>query len=145
MSRRSLVVTVLVTLALSMTPHGGAMAAQRVDPAANDDAGEYEMYDYVTCAVYFRMIVGSMSARNGSDLGTLVEIEREKMNKAMALGRASANEEYGAAMADEMFDSQWRDVLADMTDQINRNYQNIHRLKYRYEDRCETIVKDPPG
>lgn len=119
---------------------GDALAAGK---EADEQATAYPMYEYVTCAVYFRMIVGSMSGRQRSGLGPLVDVEKEKMNRAMALGRTKARAEYGEEMAAEMFDTEWRAILADMTDQINRNYDNVNRLKYRYDNRCEDLVKDP--
>lgn len=99
------------------------------------------MSDYVTCAVYFRMVAGSMSPRYGRDLGALADVEKEKMNRLIELGRKSAKAEFGTDMATEMFDSEWRAALADMTDQINRNYENVNKLKVRYDRRCEALVK----
>lgn len=110
--------------------------------AASEDsrASQYVMYELVTCAVYFRMVVGSMSPRYGRDLGALLETERDKMNKLMALARVRAAAEYGEDMAEEMFQSEWRAILGEMTDQINRSYENISRLRTRYDARCEKMA-----
>jgi len=99
------------------------------------------MADYTTCAVYFRMVVGSMSRRSDRDLGPLAELEQEKLNRAMALARQQAVEEYGEDLAEEIFQEQWRAVLADMTTIINRNYQNIRRLSVRYDNWCEALME----
>ncbi len=96
--------------------------------AAPADTAGFE--DYATCAVYFRMVVGGMRSRGA---GALASIEQEKMDRMieMAKGKAAAEEDFNAA---------WRRILADMTDTINRNYQNVSRLKYRYDDRCEALL-----
>lgn len=101
-----------------------------VSPARALDAGAATFEDYATCAVYFRMVVGGMRSRGAS---ALASIEQEKMDRMieMAKGKAAAGEDFNAA---------WRRILADMTDTINRNYQNVSRLKYRYDDRCETLL-----
>jgi len=114
-----------------------AWSAEDQDEAAS----AVGMSDYVTCAVYFRMVAGSMSPRYGRNLGALADIEKEKMGKLIELGRKSAEVEFGTEMATDMFDSEWRAALADMTDQINRNYENVSKLKARYERRCEALIK----
>lgn len=81
-----------------------------------------------------------MSSRHGRDLGALAETEQNKMNKLMALARERASAEYGEDMAEEMFQSEWRASLREMTDVINRNYENIRRLKVRYDTRCEKMA-----
>ena len=99
------------------------------------------MTDYVTCAVYYRMVVGSMSPRHGRDLGPLADIARDKMSTAIELARSSAAGEFGKEHAEEKFQSAWRATLNDMTDQINRNYDNITLLRSRYGNRCEQLIK----
>lgn len=115
--------------------------AWSAEQAATDSTPAPGMSEYVTCAVYFRMVVGSMSPRYGRDLGALADIEKEKMTRAIELGRERAVAEFGSDLATEMFDSEWRAVLADMTDQINRNYENVSNLKVRYDRRCEALMK----
>lgn len=57
------------------------------------------MDDYVTCAVYYRMVVGSMSARYGSGQEELAKIPKENMYKMMAMAKSAATEEYGKTWA----------------------------------------------
>lgn len=99
--------------------------------------------DYTTCAVYYRMMVGSMSARYGRDLGPLAEIERDKMNTAMDYARAQAGKQYGKDKAEAEFKALWSKKLAEMTDAINRSYDNIGNLKYRYKDGCKKLISGP--
>lgn len=96
--------------------------------ALDDDAAAFE--DYATCAVYFRMVVGGMRSRGAT---ALASVEQEKMDRMIELAKE------GAA-AEEQFDAAWRRILADMTDIINRNYSNVSRLKYRYDERCEALL-----
>lgn len=102
------------------------------------------MNDYVTCAVYYRMIVGSMSSRYGSDQDELAGIPKENMAKMMELAHSAATEEYGREFGEELFQDQWRAVFTDMTDQINRSYDNISKLKYRYDGRCRKLGGKSP-
>lgn len=97
------------------------------------------MGDYTTCAVYHRMIAGGFQ-RSGRDMQEMANLEHEKMElmveKAKELAREESLEE-----AEEIFLDEWQFVLADMTDQINRNYENVLRLKYRYRSRCTALYK----
>lgn len=113
----------------------GLLAGPGVARAASP---EVTLSGATVCAVYFRMVVGSM--RYGRDLGPLADVEREKMDRAMAIAREKAKEEFGEDMAEEIFQSEWRAILAEMTDDINRNYDNVSKLRYRYDDRCEALV-----
>jgi len=103
-------------------------------------ADDPSMDQYVTCAVYYRMLVGSFSSRYGRGLDAMADINREKMDKAIKLGKAAAVHEHGQALADEKFNAAWADVLAVMTDEINRNYDNISRIKYKYRNGCEKLI-----
>lgn len=98
------------------------------------------MDEYVVCAVYYRMLVASFSARYGRGLETMAEINREKMQKAIDLGKAAAVNEYGEARANEKFNAAWAEVLGEMTDEINRNYDNVARIKYKYRDACVKLI-----
>ena len=95
------------------------------------------MDDYTTCAVYHRMMAGSFRLKGNLQL--MVELETEKMDDLVKEAKLAAAEEYGEESADEYFLEEWRDVLAYMTDQINRNYENVSVLKIRYKKRCDRI------
>lgn len=97
--------------------------------------------EYVTCAVYFRMVVGSMSSRYGRDLAALAEVEKDKMNLLMTQARQAIAREYGSELAEEMFQEEWQYALAKLTDEMNRNYEFINRLRYRYDNRCEAFAR----
>lgn len=99
--------------------------------------------DYTMCAVYFRMRVGSMSAPYGRDLGPLADIERDKMNTAMAYARAQAKSMFGADKAEEKFTALWREKQAVMMKAINYNYDNIGELTSRYKSGCEKLIAGP--
>ncbi len=92
------------------------------------------MGDYTTCAVYHRMIAGSFRLKSG--LQVMADLEAEKMDDFIKRSKHAAAEEYGEAFAEEYFLEEWRDVLAYMTDQINRNYENVSVLKGRYKKWC---------
>jgi hypothetical protein len=96
------------------------------------------MADYTTCAVYHRMMVGAFQ-RGGRDMGIMADMEREKMDLLIRNAKLQAREEYGDDLAEELFQEEWRATLADMTNQINRNYENVSRLKYRYKNRCSAL------
>ncbi len=104
--------------------------------AANASAASFN--DYTTCAVYFRMQVGHFKSR---DLTPIADIEQEKMDRMVTQGRKAAIAEFDD---EEMFDIEWRTILAEMTDEINRNYENISRIKYRYDERCEALLETLP-
>jgi hypothetical protein len=88
---------------------------------------------YLTCAVYHRMVAGSFK-RQGN--GILAAPALDQMNlmitRTKALGAALGNTE-----ADYLSD--WSDTLGVMTDQMNRNYDNIRQLKTRYQNRCKAL------
>jgi hypothetical protein len=111
---------------------------------AESDLPEGSMDDYVTCAVYYRMIAGSMSSRYGSGQDELATIPKENMALMMELARSSATEEFGEEFGEELFQDQWRAIFTEMTDQINRNYDNIAKLKYRYDKRCRRLGGKSP-
>jgi len=103
------------------------------------DTSAPSMDDYVVCAVYYRMIVGSMSPGYGSGHTELIDIPKQNMADMMELARTAASAEYGEELGEELFQDQWRAEFQDMTDQINRNYDNIIRLKVRYDKRCHDL------
>ena len=92
------------------------------------------MTDYTTCAVYHRMMAGAM--RRKGNLGALVEVQIEKMNQFVELAKKSSRQEYGLELGEEIFNEEWAAIQAEMTDQINRNYENISRLRLRYQASC---------
>lgn len=96
------------------------------------------MGEYTTCAVYHRMMAGSF--RMKGDLQIMADLESEKMDDLINMSKLAAAEEYGKATAEEYFLEEWRDVLAYMTDQINRNYENVSVLKARYKERCDHLA-----
>ena len=98
------------------------------------------MNDYTVCAVYHRMMVGSFQ-RSGRDFQAMAE--REKMDSLIKKAKHLARGEYGDELAEELFLDEWRAILANMNDQINRNYVNISRLKYRYKNRCSALDEKP--
>lgn len=96
------------------------------------------MGEYTTCAVYHRMLAGSLRRKQG--LQNLADLASEKMEFFVDEAKKIAVEEYGEELGEEMFLDEWRAELAYMTDQINRNYENISRLKFRYNERCSAIL-----
>ncbi len=97
------------------------------------------MSDYTTCAVYYRMSIGAM--KNRGNVQALEAEEREKMNVLIAKAKEVGIDEFGdEAFMEEMFQDEWEAVLAEMTDQINRNYANFSRIKYKYKNRCEAML-----
>ncbi|MBT5684810.1 MAG: hypothetical protein HON77_21180 [Gammaproteobacteria bacterium] len=95
------------------------------------------MGDYTTCAVYHRMMAGSFRMKGG--LQVMADLEAEKMDDFIERSKLAAAEDYGEASAEEYFLEEWRDVLAYMTDQINRNYENVSVLKGRYKKWCDRL------
>jgi len=95
------------------------------------------MGDYTTCAVYHRMMAGSFRMKGG--LQVMADLEAEKMDDFIKMSKLAAAEDYGEASAEEYFLEEWRDVLAYMTDQINRNYENVSVLKGRYKKWCDRL------
>jgi len=96
--------------------------------------------DYTTCAVYHRMVVGSFMQRDGN-MQIMVDLEREKMDALIAKAKSAGIKEHGEDAAEDIFLKAWRSTLADMTDRINRNYENISQLKYTYKERCDELLK----
>lgn len=101
------------------------------------EAEPVSMGDYTTCAVYHRMIAGSFRQKSG--LQVMADLEAEKMDDFIKRSKHAAADEYGEALAEEYFLEEWRDVLAYMTDQINRNYENVSVLKGRYKKWCDHL------
>ena len=102
--------------------------------AAAEPGAPAAQYDkHLTCAVYYRMVAGSFK-RQGN--GILAAPALDQMNlmitRTKALGAALGHTE-----ADYLSD--WSDTLGVMTDQMNRNYDNIRRLKTRYQNRCKAL------
>ena len=102
--------------------------------AAAEPGAPAAQYDkHLTCAVYYRMVAGSFK-RQGN--GILAAPALDQMNlmitRTKTLGEALGNTE-----ADYLND--WSDTLGVMTDQMNRNYDNIRQLKTRYQKRCKAL------
>jgi hypothetical protein len=95
------------------------------------------MEDYTTCAVYHRMLASAF--KRDSDLQIMAELEIEKMNFFINQAKTTGTEEYGQDLVEQLFQDDWNAVLSDMTDQINRSYQNVSRLKPRYKKRCAAL------
>ena len=86
------------------------------------------------------MTIGAMQ-RQGN-LGALVDGEREKMNEFIALAKQAGIEEYGEELSKENFDDEWKAILTEMTDLINRNYDNVSKLRLIYRERCNHYLED---
>ena len=97
------------------------------------------MEDYTTCAVYHRMLASAF--KRDRDLQIMAELEIEKMNSFINRAKTAGTEEYGQDLVEQLFQDEWNAVLADMTDQINRSYQNVSRLKVRYKSRCAALYQ----
>ena len=69
----------------------------------------------------------------------MADLESEKMDTLVKRSKLAAAEKYGEDLAEEYFLEDWREVLAYMTDQINRNYENVSVLKSRYKNRCDRL------
>jgi len=95
------------------------------------------MDEYTTCAVYHRMMAGSFRLKGNLQL--MADLESEKMDDFIKKAKLAAAVEFGQETAEEYFLEEWRDVLAYMTDQINRNYENASVLKIRYKKRCDRL------
>jgi hypothetical protein len=100
-------------------------------------AESVSMEDYTTCAVYHRMLASAF--KRDSDLQIMAELEIEKMNSFINRAKTAGTEEYGQELVEQLFQDDWNAVLSDMTDQINRSYQNVSRLKPRYKTRCAAL------
>ena len=101
--------------------------------AAETDTLTSQYSKHITCAVYYRMVAGSFK-RQGN--GILAAPALNRMNlmitRTKTLGEALGNTE-----ADYLND--WSDTLGVMTDQMNRNYDNIRQLKTRHQKRCKAL------
>ena len=75
------------------------------------------------------------------DLQIMAELEIEKMNSFIDRAKTAGTEEYGQDLVEQLFQDEWNAVLSDMTDQINRSYQNVSRLKVRYKTRCAALAQ----
>ena len=97
------------------------------------------MEDYTTCAVYHRMLASAFK-RDG-ELQIMAELEIEKMNSFISRAKTAGTEEYGQDLVEQLFQDDWNAILSDMTDQINRSYENVSRLKVRYKSRCAALMQ----
>lgn len=97
------------------------------------------MEDYTTCAVYHRMLASAF--KRDRDLQIMAELEIEKMNSFITSAKTAGTEEYGQDLVEQLFQDEWNAVLSYMTDQINRSYQNVSRLKVRYKTRCAALAQ----
>ncbi len=95
------------------------------------------MEDYTTCAVYHRMLASAF--KRDRDLQIMAELEIEKMNSFIASAKTAGTEEYGQDLVEQLFQDEWNAALSYLTDQINRSYQNVSRLKPRYKTRCAAL------
>ena len=93
------------------------------------------MSSYTTCAVYHRMMAGAM--RRKGNLDSLFDAEVEKMNFFVERAKKLNRETYGEELGDEIFNDEWAAIQLDMTDKINRNYDNVSKLRLRYKENCE--------
>jgi hypothetical protein len=100
------------------------------------------MEDYTTCAVYHRMLASAF--KRDRDLQIMAELEMEKMNSFINRAKMTGIEEYGQDLVEQLFQDDWNAILSDMTDQINRSYQNVLRLKVRYKTRCAALAQGTP-
>ncbi|MDB3978684.1 hypothetical protein N8295_02320 [Pseudomonadales bacterium] len=88
---------------------------------------------HLTCAVYYRMVAGSFKRQgNGILAAPALDQTNLMITRTKALGAALGHTE-----ADYLSD--WSDTLGVMTDQMNRNYDNIRQLKTRYQNRCKAL------
>jgi hypothetical protein len=102
-----------------------------------------ELYDLTQCAVYHRMIASELANRKQLDI--VADAEKEKMFALMALAKAAAREEYGDELAEQMFQEEWAYHINAMMKAIDKNYDNIYRLKYRYRERCIKVLSASDG
>lgn len=108
--------------------------------ARAEDSATPSMSDAVTCAAYYRMLAGSMSAY-GKNLSTLADIEKDKMFTLLDVAKSSAGREFGKANAEAKVDTAWQAAVKDMMKQINSNYDNVTLLRVRYNTRCKAMLK----
>ncbi len=103
--------------------------------AALASAAQSNYNNHLTCAVYHRMLIGAL---NSKGLDELTVSEREKMQDQIELAnRAGVSE--SAAFNQSQFNEDWAEKFSLMTAQINSNYQNLYRLKNRYQNSCKEL------
>lgn len=102
------------------------------------DSDKYTVYEYVTCAVYFRMLIGALK-RNASDLSSLEDIHMDQMNRAIRLGKQAAIKEWGDEDAEKEFDLEWQSEYGEMITEIDRNFAKIRLLKMKYAELCDQM------
>jgi|TARA_Y100000310_G_scaffold302039_1_gene339018 hypothetical protein len=100
---------------------------------------QFTVYEYVTCAVYFRMLIGALRS-NRSDLSSLEDVYMDQMNRAMARGKQAAIKEWGAEDADKEFDLEWQSEYSEMVAEIDRNFTRIRELKMKYAKFCDQMT-----
>lgn len=108
------------------------------DDTKAGDTHKYTVYEYVTCAVYFRMLIGALK-RNAADLSSLEDIHMDQMNRAIRLGKLAAIEEWGEEDAKKEFDLEWQSEYGEMIAEIDRNFAKIRLLKMKYADLCDQM------
>ena len=108
------------------------------DHQPGSDPQKYDVDEYLTCAVYYRMLIGALKV-NKSDLSSLEDVYMDRMNKAIQAGRKAAIAEWGAADADKEFDQEWKIIYGEMSADIDRNFTRIRILKMKYADRCDQM------
>ena len=84
--------------------------------------------DALTCAVYYRMQVGSLKSR---DLEVMTATPEAKMQQLMTVARRQFDSDFNTA---------WAAKQAEMTDIINRNYENFTLLRAEHHGDCEALV-----
>ena len=102
------------------------------------------MEAYVTCAVYHRMMAGSFTRVR--QMPELAGLESEKMNEHIRLAKVAGRVEFGGTEAvdteiEAVFSESWKYNLNQMENKINRNYENVSRLKYIYKNRCRKLLE----
>jgi hypothetical protein len=127
--------TMTKTMGMTMGIIGLFVSTFSTSTLAAAEPGAPAQYNkHLTCAVYYRMVAGSFK-RQGN--GILAAPALDQMNlmitRTKALGAALGHTE-----ADYLSD--WSDTLGVMTDQMNRNYDNIRQLKTRYQNRCKALI-----
>ena len=136
-SSRSFPMAIAMTMTMTMTMGIIGILVSALLPstlaASEADVPAAQYSKHLTCAVYYRMVAGSFK-RQGN--GILAAPALNRMNlmitRTKTLGEALGNTE-----ADYLND--WSDTLGVMTDQMNRNYDNIRQLKTRYQNRCKAL------
>lgn len=118
-----------------------SVAAIAQDHPMGSESQRYSVYEYVTCGVYFRMLIGALKIK-ANDLSSLEEVYMDQMNRAIRAGRHAAKDEWGEKDADEEFDLEWKTVYGEMSTEIDRNFTKIRRLKMKYADRCSQMGKN---